>query len=153
MRFGWPFLLDTCGRRVKLKTLHFQRKTNTCGRHPRQTAFFWHLHALCLPGWTSLSSDDGRLLEYGLTNTLSLKSEFVSSWLLFELSTLETVWKDKNSYTQTTVMAVLNLFFDFPGRFLCQQTVDGSDGCPKPFFRVPWSFSMPTDCSQSPIFP
>ena len=124
MRFGWPFLLDTCGRKVKLKTLRFQRKTNTCGRHPRQTAFFWHLHALCLvPGWTSLSSDDGRLLEYGLTNTLSLKSEFVSSWLLFELSTLETVWKDKNSYTQTTVMAVPNLFFEFPGRFLCQQTV------------------------------
>ena len=127
MRFGWPFLLDTCGRKVKLKTLRFQRKTNTCGRHPRQTAFFWHLHALCLvPGWTSLSSDDGRLLEYGLTNTLSLKSEFVSSWLLFELSTLETVWKDKNSYK--TVIAVPNPFFEF---------------------RL---FSMPTDCSQSPIF-
>ena len=121
MRFGWPFLLDTCGRKVKLKTLRFQRKTNTCGRHPRQTAFFWHLHALCLvPGWTSLSSDDGRLLEYGLTNTLSLKSEFVSSWLLFELSTLETVWKDKNSYK--TVIAVPNPFSSF-GCFLCQQTV------------------------------
>ena len=125
---GDRFLLDTCGQKVKLKTLRFQRKTNTCGRHPRQTAFFWHLHALCLvPGWTSLSSDDGRLLEYGLTNTLSLKSEFVSSWLLFELSMLETVWKDKNSYK--TVIAVPNPFFEF---------------------RL---FSMPTDCSQSPIFP
>ena len=125
MRFQWPFSLDTYGRKVKLKTLRFQTKTNTCGRHPRQTTFVWHLHALCLPGWTSLSSDDGRLLEYGLTNTLSLKSEFVSSWLLFELSTLETVWKDKNSYTQTTVMAVPNLFSS-SGRFLCQQTVHSS---------------------------
>ena len=110
----------------KLKTLRFQTKTETCGRDPKQTTFVWHFHALCLPGWTSLSSDDGRLLEYGLTNTLSLKSELVPSWLLFELSTLETVWKEKNSYK--TVMAVPNPFFEF------------------------WSFSMATDCSQVPYF-